>query len=60
MKFLYRGVSYEDEPSTITVEEGEVGGTYRGHVWKTHRAKQVQKRQAPVQLTYRGVTYRAR
>jgi hypothetical protein len=60
MKLFYRGVSYEDEPSTIEVVEGEVGGTYRGHEWKTHQAKRVHKRQTPVQLTYRGVTYRAR
>ncbi len=37
MKLSYRGVSYEIEPSTLEVTEGEVGGLYRGQAWRVYR-----------------------
>jgi hypothetical protein len=58
MKLSYRGVSYEDQPSTLEVSEGEIGGKYRGQTWKIHRPKQSLRRSASKELIYRGITYR--
>ncbi|AOY81010.1 MULTISPECIES: DUF4278 domain-containing protein [Moorena] len=58
MKLSYRGVSYQSEPSTLEVSEGEIGGTYRGHSWKVHRIKHNPWRKSPANMTYRGVTYK--
>ncbi len=58
MKLLYRGVSYEEQPSTLEVSEGEIGGRYRGQIWKIHRPKQSLRRSAAKELIYRGITYR--
>lgn len=59
MKLSYRGVSYEAEPQTVEVTEGEICGTYRGQAWRVHRYKLSRPRYlAPVELTYRGLPYR--
>lgn len=57
MKLHYRGVNYDSELSIVDVTEGEIGGTYRGHLWKTHKPKLHRRRQGLVELTYRGATY---
>lgn len=57
MKLHYRGVNYNSEPSMLDITEGEVGGTYRGHIWKIHKPKLYSKPPRSVELTYRGVTY---
>ncbi len=59
MKLSYRGATYETEPSTLEVTEGEIGGMYRGKPWKTHNYKQNRRRYfVPHNLTYRGSAYR--
>ncbi|NEP57990.1 MAG: DUF4278 domain-containing protein [Symploca sp. SIO2G7] len=58
MKLSYRGISYEEQPSTLEVSEGEIGGKYRGQTWKIHRPKQNLRHSAFRQLTYRGISYR--
>ena len=58
MKLHYRGVNYDSEPSMVDVSEGEIGGTYRGHLWKIHKPKLHRRRPGSMELTYRGVTYR--
>lgn len=61
MKLSYRGVSYETEPSTLEVTEGEVGGLYRGQAWRVHRPTPSRRRYtAFIDLIYRGVVYRGR
>lgn len=61
MKLFYRGVSYEAEPETLEVTEGEIGGTYRGHSWRVHHpTRQPHTNGRPVALHYRGVAYRRR
>jgi hypothetical protein len=61
VKLFYRGVSYEAEPPTLEVTEGEIGGMYRGHAWRVHTAAQQPLRYGmPVKLTYRGVAYKHR
>lgn len=58
MKLSYRGVSYEEQPSTLEVTEGEIGGKYRGQIWNIHRPKQSSRRPMFRELIYRGITYR--
>jgi hypothetical protein len=59
MKLFYRGVSYESEPSTLEVTEGEIGGLYRGQAWRVHNPLQLRRREpAPRKLSYRGASYR--
>jgi hypothetical protein len=61
MKLSYRGVNYEAEPTTLEVTEGEIGGMYRGHAWKTHHPKLTRRgSMAAVELSYRGIAYRGR
>jgi hypothetical protein len=58
MRLSYRGASYEAEPSTQEVTEGEVGGLYRGQTWKVHHPTQQRRRfTTPRLLSYRGVAY---
>jgi len=58
MKLSYRGVNYEEQPSTLEVTEGEIGGKYRGQAWKIHRPKQNFRHPMSRELIYRGITYR--
>lgn len=59
MKFFYRGVTYENQPSTLEVTEGEIGGTYRGKNWKVHYPQRHSLRKtASHEFIYRGVTYK--
>jgi hypothetical protein len=58
MRLSYRGVSYEAEPATLKVTEGEVGGLYRGQAWKVHHPKAKRRYIAPIDLIYRGVGYK--
>ncbi|NET57426.1 MAG: DUF4278 domain-containing protein [Symploca sp. SIO2E6] len=58
MKLLYRGIGYENQPSTLEVSEGEIGGKYRGQTWKIHRPKQNLRHPLFRELIYRGISYR--
>ncbi len=58
MKLNYRGVSYEYNPPTVEITEGEVVGKYRGLDWRFHNLKKPPVLQPPANLTYRGVAYK--
>ncbi|MBE9124838.1 MULTISPECIES: DUF4278 domain-containing protein [unclassified Coleofasciculus] len=58
MKLSYRGISYEETPVTLDITEGGIGGTYRGHSWRVHKARLIRRHPAPLELTYRGATYK--
>ncbi|MGB5636586.1 MAG: DUF4278 domain-containing protein [Waterburya sp.] len=58
MKLQFRGKSYEASHIEWNVNEGEVGGMYRGKPWKVHHLEEQHRRnQAKSKLTYRGVHY---
>ena len=58
MKLQFRGKSYEAPHTEWNVDEGEVGGMYRGKPWKVHHLKEQHRRnQAKSELTYRGIHY---
>lgn len=59
MKLCYRGVSYEREPLTLEVTEGEIVGKYRGQTWHYHYPRHVPPVQSKTHLTYRGLSYGA-
>ncbi|MDY7012387.1 MAG: DUF4278 domain-containing protein [Cyanobacteriota bacterium] len=60
MRLTYRGVSYDREPLSLEVAEGEIGGQYRGQAWRHHYPRHIPNlRIKPRVLQYRGVTYRA-
>jgi hypothetical protein len=61
MKLSYRGLSYEAEPTTLEVTEGEIRGMYRTQAWKRHHPKLTRRGlTAPVELMYRSVACRCR
>lgn len=57
MKLTYRGVSYEHNPAMLEVNEGEIGGKYRGTSWKHHYPRHIPVPQPKIDLKYRGVAY---
>ncbi|MEL6931299.1 MAG: DUF4278 domain-containing protein [Cyanobacteria bacterium J06600_6] len=58
MKLQFRGKLYEAPHLEWDVQEGAVGGTYRGKPWKIHHLKESHRRNhAKSALTYRGIPY---
>jgi hypothetical protein len=57
MKLRYRGIDYDYNPPTLAVQEGEIGGKYRGLDWRFHNLKHPLVIQPRLNLTYRGVKY---
>ncbi len=58
MKLHFHGSTYEDKHTELPVQEGSIGGRYRGTPWKVHRLlKRQQRRHDSSQLKYRGITY---
>ncbi|MGL5943791.1 MAG: DUF4278 domain-containing protein [Waterburya sp.] len=57
MKLRYRGIEYDYNPPAVTVQEGEIGGKYRGLDWRFHNLKHPLVIQPTLNLTYRGVKY---
>ena len=58
MKLQFRGKPYDAPHVEWDVNEGEVGGTYRGKPWKVHHLKEQHRRKpAKSLLTYRGISY---
>ncbi|MBD2042718.1 DUF4278 domain-containing protein [Microcoleus sp. FACHB-672] len=57
MKLTYRGASYNYEPPTIDMMEGEVGGKYRGQPWTVSYPRHIPVPQPALSLKYRGVAY---
>jgi|GEM_PF-1013575 len=58
MKLQFRGKSYEAPHTEWNVNEGNVGGMYRGKPWKVHHLQEQHRRsQKKSELTYRGIHY---
>lgn len=57
MKYSYRGISYESEPSLLEIKEGDVGGRYRGNEWNHHYPRHMLTLQPKLYRQYRGVSY---
>ncbi|MDJ0900612.1 MAG: DUF4278 domain-containing protein [Xenococcus sp. MO_188.B8] len=57
MKLHFHGQTYDSPHVELPVDEGQVGGRYRGSQWRIHRIHQQHRRQNSAQLTYRGVHY---
>jgi hypothetical protein len=57
MKLTYRGVSYEYNPPTLELTEGEIGGKYRGANWRQSYLRHIPIPQPVANLKYRGVAY---
>lgn len=58
MELHFHGKTYEGPHAEWEVQEGEVGGVYRGSPWKVHRLKEQHRRRSGLaQMTYRGVHY---
>jgi hypothetical protein len=59
MKLSFHGAHYEHRSTEQEFTEGEVGGKYRGALWKLHQYLQPSRRRPYSQeMTYRGVHYR--
>jgi hypothetical protein len=57
MKLSYRGISYEKEQPPAIMQEGEIGGKYRGQAWKYHYPRHVTQSQFKIDRKYRGLPY---
>ena len=58
MKLQFRGKTYERPDLNLEVNEGEIGGMYRGKPWRTHQLKEKYRcSHVKSDLTYRGVHY---
>ena len=58
MKLQFRGKSYEAPHTEWNVDEGDVGGMYRGKPWKMHHLKEQHRcNHGKSELTYRGIHY---
>jgi hypothetical protein len=57
MKLTYRGTSYEYDPPILDMEEGKVGGKYRGQAWQLRYPRHIPTTQPKDNLKYRGVAY---
>ena len=55
MKLNYRGVSYEQHSAEVAVNEGKVGGKFRGCNWRIHNLKNTPVVKHSSNLVYRGV-----
>ena len=55
MKLNYRGISYDSQPATLEVTEGEVMGKFRGRTWKSHSVRGTVLQTKKARMTYRGV-----
>lgn len=60
MKLSYRGVPYEPDSLALEINEGEIGGKYRGQNWKYHYPRHIPQLQPKLYRQYRGVAYSSR
>lgn len=60
MKLSYRGIHYDQVPLALDMNEGEVGGKYRGQDWKYHYPRHIPQLQPKLYRQYRGVAYSSR
>ncbi|NEP85787.1 MAG: DUF4278 domain-containing protein [Okeania sp. SIO2C2] len=57
MKLIYRGISYEYNPTTVEVVPSVATGKYRGVEFRFSKVKNAPTMQPHYNLTYRGVKY---
>jgi hypothetical protein len=57
MKLSYRGIGYEKEQTPVMMQEGEIGGKYRGQAWKYRYPRHVAPFQPTINKKYRGISY---
>jgi len=57
MKLSYRGVPYKSEESQLEINEGEIGGKYRGQNWRYHYPRHIPQIKPKIYMQYRGVAY---
>lgn len=58
MKLQFRGKTYEASHLEWDINEGEVGGLYRGKPWRVHHLKEQHRCNVnQKELTYRGIHY---
>ena len=58
MRLQFRGKTYEAPHIEWDVNEGEVGGLYRGKPWKVHHLREKHRQNhTSTELTYRGIHY---
>jgi Domain of unknown function (DUF4278) len=57
MRLTYRGVTYDRQPDSLEMVEGETGGKYRGSDWHYHYPRHILNLQPKVARKYRGVAY---
>lgn len=60
MKLNYRGVTYNRQPLTLEVTEGEIAGKYRGQEWHHTYPRHIPNLQPKLHLQYRGIHYSTR
>lgn len=60
MKLSYRGVDYEKELPILEMNEGEIGGKYRGRDWNYRYPRHIPQLQPKWYRQYRGVAYSTR
>ncbi|WP_261220911.1 DUF4278 domain-containing protein [Ancylothrix sp. D3o] len=58
MKLSYRGVSYANEPPTLDMIDGDIGGKYRGQAWTVRQPRHIPLPPPTGDLKYRAVTYK--
>lgn len=57
MKFSYRGVNYDRNPSAVETTESSVVGKYRGKTLRWRHARRTSTPQKVQGRVYRGVAY---
>lgn len=57
MRLSYRGVNYEKEQPTLEMNEGEIGGKYRGRDWNYRYPRHIPQLQPKYYRQYRGIAY---
>lgn len=57
MQLTFLGNYYKAKLSQIPVDEGKVGGKYRGQIWKIKSLQKVLISKEIYHLKYRGVKY---
>lgn len=57
MRFIYRGIKYDQQPDSVKMLAGEISGKYRGQAWSRNVAVEERTPQPMYHLKYRGVSY---
>jgi hypothetical protein len=60
MSLKYRGIPYEQNFIPLEMQEGDIGGKYRGQDWKYHYPRHIPQLEPKLYLQYRGVSYSSR